>query len=161
MIENKENYEINFVEISSSLVAAYVSHNSVPLAELPNLIQTVHGALTRLTGDTAQPASQEDAIEKPTAAQIRKSMTPHGLVSFIDGKSYRTLKRHLGTYELDPNSYRQRYGLPADYPMVASDYAARRSELAKAIGLGRSRAAPELGEKEAAQPTAKRRKKDA
>lgn len=161
MTEKIENYKIDLVEISGSLIAAYVSNNPVPVAELPNLIQTVHGALTRLTRGTAQAASREDAIEKPTAAQIRKSLTPQGLVSFIDGKTYQTLKRHLSTHGLDPHSYRQRYGLSADYPMVSADYAARRSELAKAIGLGRSPAVPDPVEEEPAKPKAKGRRKAA
>ena len=74
--------------------------------------------------------------EMPSAAQIRKSINPDGIVSFIDGKTYKTLKRHLTSRGLDPKSYRARYGLPADYPMVAPSYAAQRSALAKTIGLG-------------------------
>ena len=79
----------------------------------------------------------EPEVEKTTAAQVRRSVTPYGIVSFLDGKTYKTLKRHLRTYGLDPNSYRARFGLPVEYPMVAPEYAARRSELAKSIGLGR------------------------
>jgi predicted transcriptional regulator len=79
----------------------------------------------------------EIAVEKPTAAQIRKSISDEGIVSFIDGKPYKTLKRHLTKHGLTPQAYRQRYGLPADYPMVAPGYAAQRSALAKEIGLGR------------------------
>ena len=73
----------------------------------------------------------------PTAAQIRKSVTPDGIVSFLDGKTYKTMKRHLTGHGFDPQSYREHFGLPADYPMVSQRYAAKRSELAKAIGLGR------------------------
>ncbi len=161
MPDHTENYKIDLVELSCDLIASYVSNNPVPISELPNLIQSVHRALTQLSGSTAQATSQEDAIEKPTAAQIRKSVSPEGLVSFIDGKSYQTLKRHLTTHGLDPHAYRQRYGLPADYPMVASGYAARRSELAKAIGLGRPAAAPEPVQEEPAQPKARGRTKAA
>lgn len=74
--------------------------------------------------------------DRPNAAQIRKSLRDDAIVSFIDGRSYKTLKRHLTSHGLDPRSYRDRYGLPGDYPMVAPSYAARRSALAKAIGLG-------------------------
>src|SRR4051812_32316127 len=119
----------------ADLVSAYVSNNSVRSSDLPDLIASVHGALVSLN-KPAGPA--EEQVEKPTASQIRKSVTPAALISFIDGKRYKTLKRHLTGHGLDPYSYRQRYGLPNDYPMVAASYAAQRSELAKAIGLGRA-----------------------
>jgi predicted transcriptional regulator len=121
------------------IVAAYVSNNSVPVAELPGLIANVHAAIAGLAGGTSGLSSEvaaERSAEKPTSAQIRKSIRDDGIVSFIDGKSYKTLKRHLTTHGLDPKSYRERYGLPNDYPMVAPSYAAQRSALAKAIGLG-------------------------
>jgi len=126
----------NLIVLASDIVSAYVSNNSVPVTDLGGLIGSVHQALSRLTGDVA-PVAVEETIEKPSAAQIRKSITDNAIISFIDGKSYKTLKRHLGTHGLDPHSYRQRYGLPADYPMVAPSYAAQRSALAKQIGLGR------------------------
>ena len=81
-------------------------------------------------------AAPHGDVEKPSPAQIRKSVRPDGIVSFIDGKTYKTLKRHLTSHGLDPRSYRERYGLPADYPMVAPSYAEKRSQLAKQIGLG-------------------------
>lgn len=81
----------------------------------------------------------EGAIEKPSAAQIKKSVTPDGITSFLDGKVYKSLKRHLTTHGLTPQEYRQKYGLPFDYPMVAATYAAQRSEMAKASGLGQAR----------------------
>ena len=126
--------------ITAELVAAYVSNNPVPAAELPALITRVHGAIAglvsgTLTADTG--AAVQADVEKPSAAQIRKSVRPDGIVSFIDGKTYKTLKRHLTSHGLDPRSYRDRYGLPADYPMVAPSYAEQRSQLARAIGLGR------------------------
>ena len=92
----------------------------------------VADALTKITGGAVE-------VEKPTAAEIRKSITPDALISFIDGKPYKTLKRHLTGHGLDPQSYRLRYSLPADYPMVAANYATKRSELAKSLGLGRTR----------------------
>jgi predicted transcriptional regulator len=136
MSENSENRTSDFVELAGDIVSAYVSNNPVRPADLPDLIRQVFTALKGLASGAAA-ASPEAAIEKPTAAQIRKSITPDGIVSFLDGKPYKTLKRHLSTHGLDPHSYRQRYGLAADYPMVAPEYAARRSELAKAAGLGR------------------------
>jgi predicted transcriptional regulator len=129
----------NFIELAGDIVAAYVSNNPVPAAELPALIARVHGAIAglisgTLTAETGATAQAE--IDRPSAAQIRKSVRPDGIVSFIDGKTYKTLKRHLTSHGLDPRAYRDRYGLPADYPMVAPAYAEQRSALAKAIGLG-------------------------
>lgn len=100
------------------------------------MIATVHQSLLSLSRPS-EPASEK--VEKPTSAQIKKSIAPEGLISFLDGKLYKTLKRHLTGRGLDPHSYRERFGLPRDYPMVATDYAARRSALAKSIGLGRIR----------------------
>ena len=97
----------------------------------------MHASLTGLANKAAVPAASKEA-EKPTPAQIRKSVTPDALISFVDEKPYKTLKRHLSGHGLDPYSYRARYGLPNDYPMVAANYAAQRSELAKSIGLGRA-----------------------
>jgi predicted transcriptional regulator len=129
----------NFIELAGDIVAAYVSNNPVPAAELPALIARVHGAIAglvsgTLTAEAGAPAQAE--IDRPSPAQIRKSVRPDGIVSFIDGKTYKTLKRHLTSHGLDPRTYRDRYGLPADYPMVAPAYAEQRSALAKAIGLG-------------------------
>ena len=135
MTENIHNAGSSLAELTGEIVSAYVTKNSVPAAELPKLIEGVHAALNTLqTG--AQVAMLEADIKKPRAAQISKSVQPDGLVSFIDGRSYKTLKRHLTKHGFDPRSYRERYGLPADYPMVAQSYAERRSALAKAIGLG-------------------------
>lgn len=130
----------NLIELVAELVAAYVSNNPVPASELPALIARVHGAIAglvsgTLTIETGAAAAQAE-VDKPSAAQIRKSVRDDGIVSFIDGKIYKTLKRHLTSHGLDPRSYRERYGLPADYPMVAPSYAEQRSALAKAIGLG-------------------------
>ncbi|GJD59440.1 MucR family transcriptional regulator [Methylobacterium dankookense] len=136
-----------FIELAGDIVAAYVSNNPVPASDLPTLIASIHAALTGIaSGATAAPAVEE--VEKPTPAQIRKSITPDGLISFIDGKSYKTLKRHLTAQGLEPRAYRERFGLPADYPMVAPNYAAQRSALAKQIGLGRPGAQIERGQAE-------------
>ncbi len=136
MSEEEHKSRADFIELAGDIVSAYVSNNSVPSADLPALISSVHAALSGLGGVTEVSAAPE-AVEKPSPAQVRKSITPDAIISFIDGKAYKTLKRHLGTHGLDPHSYRQRYGLPNDYPMVAPSYAAQRSALAKSIGLGR------------------------
>ena len=127
----------NFTELAGEIVSAYVSNNPVPVAELPKLIQSVHGAILGLaSGSVSHATASTVEVERSTPAQIRKSVRDDGITSFIDGKTYKTLKRHLTAHGLSPAQYRTRYGLPADYPMVAPSYAARRSALAKQIGLG-------------------------
>ncbi|AWI91777.1 MucR family transcriptional regulator [Methylobacterium sp. DM1] len=128
----------NLLESAAEIVASYAANNRVPVAELPSLLPAVYAKLAALSvpGAASAPAPE---ITQPTAAQIRKSITPDALISFIDGKPYKTLKRHLGVHGLDPHSYRDRYGLPSDYPMTAPGYSARRSALAKDLGLGRIR----------------------
>ena len=142
MSEESQGPNPEFIALAGDIVSAYVSNNSVPVTELPTLIANIHTALQGLASGAAAAAPAE-TVEKPSPAQIRKSITPDALISFIDGKPYKTLKRHLTGHGLDPYSYRQRYGLPNDYPMVAASYAAQRSELAKAIGLGRAGAQAE------------------
>lgn len=136
MAENLDTQSTDFLDLTGDIVAAYVSNNPVRPSDLPDLIRNVYGALSGLATGAAK-VTAEPEVEKPTTAQIRKSVTPEGIISFLDGKTYKTLKRHLSTHGLDPQSYRARFGLSADYPMVAPEYAARRSELAKSIGLGR------------------------
>jgi len=155
MSENTGNQTTNFVELAGDIVSAYVSNNPVRPGDLPDVIRHVHAALQALATGAAA-ASPEAEIEKPSAAQIRKSVTPENIVSFLDGRSYKTLKRHLTTHGLDPHSYRARFGLSADYPMVAPEYAKRRSDLAKSIGLGQLR-----GREEGVEPKAKGRGKAA
>lgn len=127
-------WEPNLLEITVQIVKAYVSHNRVQAADLGNLIVSVRAALTSL-GQPAQEA--EPAVDKPTPAQIRKSVTPDALISFVDGKPYKTLKRHLSRHGMDLADYRARYGLPDDYPSTAPNYSATRAELARNSGLGR------------------------
>ena len=124
--------------LTTDIVAAYVSKNHVAAGDLPGLVTTVHGALAGLVGAAPAPVEEEP---KPTPAEIKKSIKPDWLISFIDGMSYKTLKRHLASHGLNPDSYRARYGLPADYPMTAPSYSARRSELAKQVRLGQRAAA--------------------
>jgi predicted transcriptional regulator len=135
--EEPQEVSLNFTELAAEIVSAYVSNNPVPPADLPALIARVHQAVSGLaTTAGADAAAPGGEVDKPTPAQIRKSVRDDGIVSFIDGKIYKTLKRHLSANGLDPHSYRERYGLPSDYPMTAPSYAAQRSALAKAIGLG-------------------------
>ncbi len=119
-------------ELTADIVAAYVSNNSVQANDLPQLIRSVHAAL----GATSQPVPEPAPRAEP-AVSIRKSITPEFLICLEDGRKFKSLKRHLRTkYNLSPEDYRAKWGLPKDYPMVAPDYAASRSALAKSIGLG-------------------------
>ena len=128
-----------YIDLASDIVVAYVAHNHVATVDLPALIGKVHSALLALAEGHASPV--EEPAPAITAAQIRKSVQHDRLISFIDGKSYKTLKRHLTANGLTPDGYRERFGLPADYPMVAAAYSERRSSLAKAHGLGSQGAA--------------------
>jgi predicted transcriptional regulator len=120
--------------MATELVAAFVANNSVPTAELPALIQTIHAALMRLKEGTEVRAPQEQA--KAPAVPIRASVRPEYLICLEDGKHLKALKRHLAGHGLTPDQYRAKWKLPPDYPMVAPNYAASRSALAKAMGLG-------------------------
>ena len=133
MSENNET----LIALVADIVSAYVSNNSVPAAELPSLIATTHAAITGLGSEGAAPAVEE----KPTPAiSIKKSITAEHLICLEDGKKFKSLKRHLRTaYNMSPEEYRARWGLPADYPMVAPAYAEARSSLAKKMGLGQQR----------------------
>lgn len=125
------------IERTLDIVAAYVSNNVLPAANLPGLIIDVHAALAGLDSATATKAEPE--VERQTPAAIKRSITHDALISFIDGKPYKMLRRHLTQHGLDPHSYRARFGLPADYPMTAPSYSEHRSELARATGLGQQR----------------------
>jgi predicted transcriptional regulator len=121
------------VSLSADIVAAYVSYNSVPPGGLPALIQSVHMALTSLGAVEAVP----EPVALVPAVSIRRSITPEYLVCLDDGKKFKSLKRHLASHGMTPEQYRQKWGLPQSYPMVAPNYAAARSALAKKLGLGR------------------------
>ena len=129
----------NLTELTADIVSAYVEHNSVAASDLPALIKSTYGALNGI-GEPVVDVTEETS--KATVAQVRKSLTPDKLISFIDGKGYSMLKRHLAVHGLTPAAYREKFGLPADYPLVAATYAAKRSALALKAGLGR-KAAPE------------------
>ena len=131
----------NSTKLAAEIVAAFVSHNSIPVAELPRLIASVEEALRNLVN--APPSSPPTDRPEP-AVSIRKSVTPDFLVCLDDGKKFKALRRHLATLGLTPDEYRAKWNLPANYPMVAPNYAAKRSALARKIGLGhaRKKAAP-------------------
>lgn len=123
-------------ELAADIVAAFVSNNNVPASAIPALIATVHGAIAQLGGRNAE-AEPEPASP---AVPIKKSVRPDSIVCLEDGKSFKSLKRHLRTdHDLTPDEYRAKWGLPKDYPMVAPAYAAARSELARSMGLGQRR----------------------
>jgi predicted transcriptional regulator len=126
----------DYIGLAAKIVAAYVSHNSVPSAEIPDLISQIYAALKRVSdgqaASTAEPA-------KP-AVPIKRSVTAEYIVCLEDGLKFKSLKRHLRSrYNLTPDQYREKFNLPADYPMVAPNYAAARSKLAKDMGLGQQR----------------------
>ena len=113
MNEELQEPSLNFADLVAGIVSAYVANNPLPPAELPPLIARVREAVAGLTtAGSASAAAPNAEIEKPTPVQIRKSVRPDGIVSFIDGKTYKTLKRHLTSHGLDPRSYRDRYGRP-------------------------------------------------
>lgn len=119
-------------ELTADIVSAFVSNNSVPVASLPDLIASVHRSLSGLTQPAAPPVA-----ELVPAVNPKKSVTPDFTICLDDGKKFKSLKRHLSQLGMTPDAYRAKWSLPADYPMVAPNYAATRSALAKSIGLGR------------------------
>jgi predicted transcriptional regulator len=129
--------QTNFVELTADVVSAFVMHNSIQKGDLPDLIASVHGSLAALSQQKA-PAEAERPVP---AVPIKKSVSPDFLISLEDGRRYKSLKRHLSGRGLTPERYREKWGLPADYPMVAPNYSATRSRLAKVNGLGRKAAA--------------------
>lgn len=144
-----DNQEL--ITLTAEIVSAHVSNNSVPTAEVASLIGSVFSALTALGTPTSEPQP-----EKPKGAvSMRASIKPEHLVSMIDGKPYKMLRRHISQHGYTPDSYREAFGLPRDYPMVASNYAEQRRALAHKIGLGRKprAAAAELAPSPEPEPT--------
>ena len=126
----------NFIELTATIVSAYVSNNTVSAGEIPALINQVHGALMRVS------SGQGEAPAEPLkpAVAVKRSITAEHIICLEDGKKFKSLKRHLRTqYNMTPEQYREKWGLPPDYPMVAPNYAAARSQLAKQMGLGQQR----------------------
>ncbi|RWD77435.1 MAG: MucR family transcriptional regulator [Mesorhizobium sp.] len=137
-ISPEQNGQLDTVSIAADIVAAYVSNNPVPVGDLPKLIGDIHAALQGIGTPATEPA-----VKQEPAVSIRKSVTPDFIICLEDGKKFKSLKRHLAThYNLSPDEYRHKWNLPADYPMVAPSYAATRSALAKASGLGRKAETP-------------------
>lgn len=129
----------HLVELSADIVSAYVSHNALSASDLGKLIASVHTALVTLSGGS----EPEEVVELKPAVPIKKSITPEYLICLEDGKKFKSLKRHLRTeYDMSPEEYRVKWGLPPDYPMVAPTYSEARSRLAKTIGLGRKPKTP-------------------
>lgn len=131
------------LRLATDIVAAYVSHNQVPAGEVPNMIRSVHGVL----GNLREGSQEEPATPQKPAVPVKKSVTDDYIICLEDGKKLKMLKRYLrSNFDMSPEEYRAKWGLPADYPMVAPNYAAQRSEFAKKIGLGRGgRKAPTRG----------------
>ena len=133
-MENKTG----LIELTAQIVAAYVGKNTVEQPDLPKLIADVHRALQK--ADAAAPAEKDDVADSKPAVNVKKSITADYLICLEDGKKFKSLKRHLRThFGLTPEQYREKWGLPADYPMVAPNYANSRSKLAKDMGLGQKR----------------------
>ena len=135
----------NAIELAAGVVAAFVSNNSVPVGELPALVHAVHTSIKRLAEGPESTTPQVEA--KAPAVSIRKSITPDYLICLDDGKHFRSLRRHLTALGMTPEQYRERWRLPADYPMVAPNYAAQRSAMAKSMGLGQTRGRTGAGKK--------------
>ena len=128
----------SLIELASQIVAAYVGRNVVEQADLPKLITEVHRALEQVSGLAV---AKDEGHEPKPAVSVRKSITPDYIVCLEDGKKFKSLKRHLRSrFNLTPEQYREKWNLPADYPMVAPNYANSRSKLAKNMGLGQRKA---------------------
>ncbi|WP_198585868.1 MucR family transcriptional regulator [Pararhizobium haloflavum] len=132
-----ELHDAQKLKLTGAIVSAYVSKHSLPAGELPGLIHNVYSSLEQLTSDAP--------VEEPLvpAVPVNKSVTADYIISLEDGRRLKSLKRHLAAqYGMSPDDYRARWNLPSDYPMVAPNYAAKRSQLAKSMGLGRETARP-------------------
>jgi predicted transcriptional regulator len=156
-MDDQERAKDNKLDLTAAIVSAYVAKNSVPMANLPELVASVHASLASLNG-----APEPEKTAPVPAVPIKKSVTQDYIISLEDGRKFKSLKRHLAThYGLTPDQYRQKWGLPADYPMVAPNYAATRSALARSIGLGRKDVAEPAVAAEAEPAKKPRRKKTA
>jgi predicted transcriptional regulator len=134
-MEQNDHVSETLITLTADIVSAHVSNNSVAVSDLPTLIQNVHNALTGLGGRVEEPE-----VKQEPAVSVRSSIKPDYIVCLEDGKKLKMLKRHLMThYQMTPDEYRQKWGLNADYPMVAPNYAEQRRTLAKKIGLGTKR----------------------
>ena len=133
-----ESSEFDLTSLAADIVSAYVANNAVGSDKLPDLIGYVYGALSRASLQAVEP----EKVELKPAIAVKKSVTPEYIICLEDGQKFKSLKRHLKThYDMSPEDYREKWGLPRDYPMVAPSYAAARSDLARNMGLGRRGAA--------------------
>ena len=129
-----QTIELDLTGLTADIVSAYVANNAIGNDKLPDLIGSVYGALSRASLQAVEP----EKVELKPAVAIKKSVTPEYLICLEDGQKFKSLKRHLKTHhDMSPEEYRDKWGLPYDYPMVAPSYAAARSDLAKNMGLGR------------------------
>jgi predicted transcriptional regulator len=136
-IKMSDSGATNYIELTADIVSAYVANNTVPQGDIPSLISDIHSALVRVSAGQDIPVVSEPA--KP-AVPVKKSITSDYIICLEDGKKFKSLKRHLRTaYNMSPEQYREKWGLPQDYPMVAPNYAEARSQLAKQMGLGQKR----------------------
>lgn len=134
-MQNDSHFQSETIELTADIVAAYVSNNSVSASDLPGLIASVHSALNNIHTPVAV-----EALPLTPAVSVKKSITDDYLICLEDGKRFKSLKRHLkASYGMSPDEYRTKWGLPSDYPMVAPNYSASRSSLAKSLGLGQQR----------------------
>ena len=131
-LSTSPNESADLLSLTAELVSAYIAKNPLPVASLPEVISQVHQSLKALTGP-----KQEPQAPLVPAVPIKKSVTPDYIISLEDGRKFKSMKRYLGLLGMTPSEYREKWGLPRDYPMVAPNYAAKRSELAKSSGLGR------------------------
>jgi predicted transcriptional regulator len=135
--QSEQMGEAGIIDLTADIVSAYVSHNNVSPSQLPELISSVSAALIAQRSGSAEPESEP---QKP-AVSIRRSVTPDAITCLECGKQFKSLRRHIRTeHGLEPSEYREKWGLKADYPMVAPNYAEQRSALAKSLGLGRKKA---------------------
>ena len=169
MVDHTSTEKGGLVGMTADVVAAYVAQNTLPSTELPGLIQQIHATLQQVASGTQQIADQP----LTPAVPVKKSVTKDYIICLEDGKRFKSLKRHLrSSFNLSPEEYRKKWGLPYDYPMVAPNYAQTRSQLAKSMGLGNLRqkaklaassmrgprkAAPKRGAKAARKPLRKSR----
>ena len=136
-----DSNELDLTSLTADIVSAYVSNNALSGDKLPDFIGSVYGALSRACFQGAEPPK----VELKPAISVKKSVTPEYIICLEDGKKFKSLKRHLRAhYDMSPEEYREKWGLPHDYPMVAPAYAAARSDLAKNMGLGRRGTAAEI-----------------
>ena len=136
--EEGSNLPQHLAEITAEVVCAYVANNTLPASELPALVTDIHATLSGLVGKSNPNGGAAEKEKQKPAVPIKKSITPDYLICLENGQKFKSLKKHLkAQYDMSPEDYRRKWGLPSDYPMVAPAYAERRSDLAKKLGLGR------------------------